>query len=70
MHGAHGLNVQTRMHEARETLGLAHIYMESLGKEFDNLSRIKLTDSKVMEFINELIPLSNDASAVQMKNIE
>jgi len=66
----HTGNVQSRMHEARETLGLAHKYMENLGKEFDNLSRIKLSDSKVMEFINELIPLSNEATAVQIKNIE
>jgi len=58
------------MHEARETLGLAHKYMESLGREFDNLSRIKLSDTKVMEFINELIPLSADASDVQKKNTE
>jgi len=58
------------MHEARETLNLAHTYMENLGMEFDKLSRIKLSDSKVMEFINELIPLSKEASDTQIKNIE
>jgi len=62
--------MQNYMHEARETLGMAHKYMENLGKEFDNLSRIKLSDSKVMEFINELIPLPADASDVQRKNTE
>ncbi|MCL2619884.1 MAG: DUF932 domain-containing protein [Defluviitaleaceae bacterium] len=56
--------------EAQKTLGLAHKYMESLGREFDNLSRIKLSDGKVMELINELIPLSVDASDVQKKNTE
>jgi len=66
----HTGNVQNRMHEARETLNLAHLYMENLGMEFDKLSRIKLTDSKVMEFINELIPLSKEASDTQIKNIE
>jgi len=66
----HTGNVHNRMLEARETLGLAHKYMENLGKEFDNLSRIKLSDNKVMEFINELIPLSADASDIQRKNIE
>jgi len=66
----HTGNIQNRMHEARETLGLAHLYMEKLGSEFDKLSRIKLSDSKVMEFINELIPLANDATAVQRKNVE
>jgi len=66
----HTGSIHNRMHEARETLGLAHKYMESLGREFDNLSRIKLSDTKVMEFINELIPLSADASDVQKKNTE
>ena len=56
--------------EAQKTLGLAHKYMENLGREFDNLSRIKLSDGKVMELINELIPLSPDASDVQKKNTE
>ena len=66
----HTGNIQNRMLEARETLGLAHKYMEILGKEFDNLSRIKLSDGKVMEFINELIPLASDASDIQRKNTE
>jgi phage/plasmid-like protein (TIGR03299 family) len=66
----HTGNIQNRMHEAHETLGLAHKYMEYLGREFDVLSRIRLSDSKVMEFINELIPLPADASDVQRKNTE
>jgi len=66
----HTGNVQSRMHEARETLGLAHTYMENFGKEVDNLNRIKLSDSKVMELINTLIPLTDEATATQRKNIE
>jgi len=66
----HTGNVQSRMHEARETLGLAHAYMESLGVEFNRLSNIKVTDAKVMEFINELIPLANDATPTQRKNAD
>jgi hypothetical protein len=58
------------MHEARETLGLAHTYMEHLGREFNRLSMIKLTDGKVMEFINELLPYPDDATAVQRKNVK
>jgi len=66
----HTGNIQSRMLEAQETLGLAHMYMESLGKEFDNLSRIRLSDNKVMEFINELIPMLPDATDIQRKNTE
>jgi len=68
--GSVGADVSRGVLEARETLGLAHKYMENLGREFDNLSRIKLSDGKVMELINELIPLSVDASDVQKKNTE
>lgn len=66
----HTGNVQSRLHEARETLGLAHAYMENLGNEFNNLNRVKLSDTKVMEFINELLPLPDDATAIQKKNID
>jgi len=66
----HTGSIQTRMHEARETLGLAHLYMKNLGMEIDRLGRIKLSDSKVMQLINELIPLADDATAVQKKNVE
>jgi len=62
--------VHARLHEAQTTLGLAHKYMEALGKEFNDLARIKLSDGKVMEFINELIPIADGASDVQRKNVE
>jgi phage/plasmid-like protein (TIGR03299 family) len=66
----HTGGIQTKMHEARATLDLAHSYMEKLGGEFDKLSQIKLTDAKVMDFINELLPCNDDATAVQRKNVE
>lgn len=66
----HTGSIKNRMHEARETLELAHIYMKDLGKEVDNLSRLKLTDTKVMELINELISLSNESTSVQRKNAQ
>jgi phage/plasmid-like protein (TIGR03299 family) len=65
----HTGNIQNRMHEARETLLLAHTYMEKLGGEFDKLSQTKLSDRKVIEFINELIKIPEEATAVQRKNI-
>jgi phage/plasmid-like protein (TIGR03299 family) len=65
----HTGNVQYRLHEARETLGLAHLYMETLGAEFNSLNRVKLSDSRVMEYINELLPLPDEATAIQQKNM-
>lgn len=65
----HTGNVQSRMHEARETLGLAHKYMENLGAEFNNLNNIKLTDNKALEFIDILLPMPIDATDTQKRNV-
>jgi len=66
----HTQSVHNRMHEARCTLRLAHDYMEGIGREFDTLARVRLSDNKVMELINELIPLSTEATDIQRKNVE
>ena len=62
--------MQGKLHEAQETLALAHSYMDGLGEEIDTLNRIKVSDSKVHSYINELVPLSADATDIQKKNIK
>ena len=64
----HTENVMSRVHEARETLMLAEAYMGGLGREIDSLSRIKLTDKKVIEFMQEFFPVTEDMSDVTKKN--
>lgn len=64
----HTENVMSRVHEARETLMLAEAYMSELGREIYDLSKIKLTDKKVMEFIQEFFPVTEDMPEVQKKN--
>ncbi len=64
----HTENVMSRVHEARETLLLAEAYMGGLGREIDALSRIKLSDRKVMEFMQEFFPVTEDMSEAQKKN--
>jgi hypothetical protein len=44
--------------------------MGELGKEIDSLNRVKMTDSKVYSYINELIPLADGASDIQKKNVK
>lgn len=64
-------NIGDKLHEAQETLQLAHSYMGELGKEIDVLNRIKLSDSKVMDFIhNELAPLPDNATDLQKRNVK
>ena len=64
----HTENVMSRVHEARETLMLAETYMGELGRSIDDLSKIKLTDKKVMEFMQEFFPIMEDMPEVQRKN--
>ena len=64
----HTENVMSRVHEARETLMLAEMYMGELGRGIDELSQIRLSDRKVMEFMQEIFPVSNDVPDGQRKN--
>ena len=64
----HTENVMFRVHEAEETLGLAEKYMGELGRGIDALSRIKLTDKKVVDFMQEFFPTTADLPDVQRKN--
>lgn len=58
-----------KLDEAYNTLLLAKKYMDDLGGEFSRLSRIKMTDSKVMEYIEQLIPMDDEPTDTRRKNI-
>lgn len=64
----HTENVMSRVYEARETLMLAESYMGELGRGIVALSKIKLTDKKVMEFMQEFFPVTEDLPDAQRKN--
>ena len=58
------------MDEAHNTFLLAEKYMGRLGTEFANLRRAKLSDSKVMGYIEMLLPMDDNPTATHKKNIE
>jgi phage/plasmid-like protein (TIGR03299 family) len=62
-------NIQGKLHEAQETLQLAHRYMSGLGRELDAMCRISLSDSKVLSYISELIPTPENATEIQKRNV-
>lgn len=66
----HTGDIKSKLDEAMKTLLLAENYMKKLDYEANFLNRKKIDDRKVLEFINELIPLSDNASKTQEKNIE
>ena len=65
----HTGNIKGKLQEARNTLILAETYMDSLGREFEELRKKKLTDKQVMEYIEILLPLEDNATSQQTKNV-
>lgn len=65
----HTGNIKGKLEDARHTLLYADRYMAELGKEIDNLSRRKLLDRQVYEYIDALFPLLPDATEQQKKNL-
>ena len=43
--------------------------MDSLGIEFEQLRRQKVSDAQVKEYIEQLLPMEKDATSIQSKNI-
>lgn len=66
----HTGNIQGKIQEAGKTLFMAEKYMDSLGKEFEALRRIKLTDRQVLDYIGALLPIESGASSAQEKNMQ
>jgi hypothetical protein len=58
------------MDEAHNTLQLAGRYMDNLSAEFSRLSMIPLTDTKVMEYIEMLLPMDEQPTEIHRRNIE
>lgn len=66
----HTGDIRSKLDDAKQTLFMAERYMDSLGKEFEALNKIKMSDSKVIEFINLLLPLDDtNTSAIQERNV-
>ena len=58
-----------KMTEAHNTLLLAEKYMGQLGLEFSRLSQVKLSDQKVLQYIDQLLPMDDQHTQTHRKNI-
>jgi len=65
----HTGDIKGKVQEAKDTLFLAGQYMEKLGTEFERLRRLKVTEQQVEEYIEMLLPVEKDATAIQEKNM-
>ena len=66
----HTGDIKGKMEEARNTLFMAEQYMDELGKEFEALRMKSMTDEKVLEYIEELLPIEDNATPQQIRNIK
>ena len=65
----HTGDIKGKIQEAKDTLFMAENYMDQLGKEIENLRKIKVTDKEVEEYIELLLPVEKNATLLQQKNI-
>ncbi|MEE0419577.1 MAG: DUF932 domain-containing protein [Lachnospiraceae bacterium] len=65
----HTGNIDLKLEEARETLFMAENYMGELGKGIEDLQRKKLSDRKVKEYIEVLLPREDGMTPQQQKNV-
>lgn len=63
-------DIQSKMAEAKMTLKMADDYMDSLAKEAEVLAQKKVSQQDINKIVNELFPLSENASKRQENNVE
>jgi phage/plasmid-like protein (TIGR03299 family) len=62
-------DMAAKLDEAHNTLLLAEKYMGKLGTEFSRLSKIRLSDNRVNEYIEMLLPMDEKPTKQHIKNI-
>ena len=55
-------DINSKMQEAKHTLGLANKYIDGLAKEADVLANSKVSFEEINKILDELFPVSEDAS--------
>lgn len=65
----HTGDTAAKLEDAKETIYRANEYMAELGKTFDVLSRKKVTDAAMKEYVEMLLPIADDASQTTEKNV-
>ena len=65
----HTTNIADTLEEAKETLFFAEAYMSRLGQEMEVLQKERLSDRKALEYINTLLPIKENMTIQQKKNL-
>lgn len=66
----HTGDIKGKIQEAKDTLFMAKDYMDNLGKEFERLRKIQMSDEQVKDYIELLLPLEKNATLTQLRNVK
>ena len=66
----HTGDIKGKIQEAKDTLFMAEDYMDNLGKEFERLRKIQMSDEQVKDNIELLLPLEKNATLTQLRNVK
>lgn len=66
----HTGSIDTKMQDAMNTLELASKYMEAQKQTFENLYKIKLSDDKIKNLVEALIPVTEKMTQRQLDNVQ
>lgn len=64
----HTGNMDSRVYEAKECLGLAQEYMEGLGQYAEKLANTSISNDKIQEILNDLFPYNEVKDTDRIKN--
>jgi len=66
----HSKSVNAKMKIAKDTLSMAHSYIQELIQETNKLNKITFTEQQKTMFVKMLFPMKNNLSTKQYENIE
>ncbi len=66
----HTGSIENKLQDAANTLELASKYMEVQKETFEDLYKIKLPDKKVIELVDNIVPIKDNMTARQLDNIQ
>lgn len=66
----HTGSIENKLNDAMQTLELASEYMDAQKNLFEDLYKIKTPDSKIIQFVDALVPVTNKMTSRQLDNVQ
>ena len=66
----HTGSIENKMQDAANTLEFAAKYMDAQKELFEDLYKVKLSDEKVVQLLDNIVPITDGMSARQLENVQ